>query len=57
MAVNFFFLTAVYELGFDISNCGGQGYDNGTDTMIKSKQTQILYINSELSLHHVTAIT
>jgi len=55
-AVRFFF-TAVYDLGLDINNCGGQGYDNGTDTKIKSRQTQILYINSELSLHHVTAIT
>jgi hypothetical protein len=44
-AVRFFFLAAVYELGLDISNCGGQGYDNGAHTKIKSKQTQILYIN------------
>jgi hypothetical protein len=54
---DFIFLTAVYDHGLDINNWGGQGYDNGADTKIKSKQTQILHINSELFLHHVTAIT
>ena len=52
-----FFLTAVDELGLDISTCGGEGYDNGADTKTKSEQTQILCINLELSLLHVTAIT
>jgi hypothetical protein len=54
-----FLLTAIVEVGLDVSNCGGQGYDNGANmySQVKDKQAHILHINSEPSLLHVPAVT
>jgi len=52
-----FFCTAVMNLGLTLVTVGSQGYGNGADSKIKSKQTQILYIDSKLSLYHVAPVT
>lgn len=54
-AVRFFSVLQYMNLGLTLVTVGGQGYGNGADSKIKSKETQILYIGT--SLHHVAPIT